>query len=145
MKKEKKQNKNKERIAELENNWKRALADYQNLQKRFVEEKESVIRFANVTLLMRMLPVLDNLELMSAHNKDEGLKMTIKEFERVLDEEGLEEIKVKGKKFDAKTMDAVETVTGKAGYVVEVIQKGYLLRDKILRPARVKVGQKKEK
>lgn len=129
------------KVIELENNWKRALADYQNLQKRFAEEREAIVKFANATLLMRMLPVLDNLELMAKHTDEEGLEMTIKEFKKVLDEEGLVEIQAMGRVFDAQKMDAVEMVKGEDGKVVEVIQKGYLLRDKILRPARVTIGK----
>ncbi|MBT6401074.1 nucleotide exchange factor GrpE [candidate division WWE3 bacterium] len=143
-------NKNKDKktedskITELEANWKRALADYQNLQKRTIEEKEAIVKYSNSSLILRVLPVLDNLELMAKHNKDEGLKMTIGEFQKVLFEEGLEEILVEKKKFDVEKMDAVELVDGEPDKVVEVIQKGYMYKSKILRPARVKVGQKKE-
>lgn len=129
---------------ELENNWKRALADYQNLQKRVLDERESFIRFANTNLILRILPVLDNMHMILKHNADDGLKMTIKEFEKVLIEEGLEEIKADGMDFDSSQMDAIEMVDGEEGKVVEVVQKGYLLKNKILRPARVKVGQKQE-
>ena len=108
------------------------------------EEKMAIIKYANATFLLRILPILDNLNLMLKHNEDAGLKMTVKEFEKIMLEEGLEEIFVFGVKFDPETMDAVEMVAGKPGQVVEVIQKGYMYKSKILRPARVKVGQKKE-
>lgn len=144
MSKKNKDTKNEDRITELEGNWKRALADYQNLEKRVAEEKESFAKYANATLILRILPILDNLELMAKHNKDEGLRMTIEEFKKTLREEGLEEIKAEDKEFNAEEMDAVEMVEGAPGKVVSVLQKGYMYKSKVLRPARVKVGQEKE-
>ncbi|HSX39824.1 MAG TPA: nucleotide exchange factor GrpE [Candidatus Saccharimonadales bacterium] len=133
-----------ERISELENNWKRALADYKNLEKRVSEEKEALRDFANLVLLSRLLPILDNLEMAQVHLNDEGLKYTIKEFKQVLEDEGLREIDPTNKEFDAATMEAVEMVDGEENKVIEPLRKGYLLRDKLIRPARVKVGKKKE-
>ena len=67
----------KTRCEELENNWKRALADYQNLQKRNTEERSSIIDFSSFHLLGRFLSILDNLELLYKHNKDKALEMVI--------------------------------------------------------------------
>ena len=130
---------------ELENNWKRALADYRNLEKRVTEEREMFFTFANSSLVLRILPILDNLESLAKHIDDEGLKMTIKDFKRILDEEGVKEIEAEGKDFDAELMEAIEKVEGAKDKVVEVLQKGYTMKEKILRPARVKVGSGKEK
>lgn len=132
------------RCEELENNWKRALADYKNLEKRVAEEREVFLTFANASLILRVLSVLDNLEMTSMHNDDEGLKMTIKEFKRILEEEGVKEINVDGKDFDSESMEAIEKVPGDENKVIEVLQKGYLFKNKVLRPARVKVGSGKE-
>jgi len=129
---------------ELENNWKRALADYRNLEKRVAEEREMFFTFANSSLVLRILPILDNLESLVKHVDDEGLKMTIKDFKRILDEEGVKEIEAEGKDFDAELMEAIEKVEGAKDKVVEVLQKGYTMKEKILRPARVKVGSGKE-
>lgn len=134
--------KQKDKVAELENNWKRALADYRNLEKRVAEEKETVIRFANSILILKLLPTLDNLELTFGHSKDKGTEMIIKEFKKTLEEEGVKEIEAEGKNFDAEIMEAVE---GGGKNVTEVLQKGYFLSDKVLRPARVKVGKKEKK
>ena len=130
---------------ELENNWKRALADYRNLEKRVAEEREMFFTFASSSLVLRILPILDNLESLVKHVDDEGLKMTIKDFKRILDEEGVKEIEAEGKDFDAELMEAIEKVEGAKDKVVEVLQKGYTMKEKILRPARVKVGSGKEK
>ncbi len=130
-----------ELIAELENNWKRALADYKNLQKRVIDERENDLRFLKASILMRLIPVLDNLEMMALHSDDQGLKLTIKDFLRILQEEGVTTIEAENKDFDARTMEAVEMVDGKENKVMEVTQKGYTLDNLVLRPARVKVGK----
>ncbi|OGC70339.1 nucleotide exchange factor GrpE [candidate division WWE3 bacterium RIFOXYC1_FULL_39_7] len=128
------------RLAEMENNWKRALADYRNFQKRSEEEKGFFIDFANESLIRQLLPVLDNLETLSNHIDDAGLQMIIKNFAQILAEEGLVEISAQDKEFDASTMEAIEMVEGKENTVIEVLNKGYLLKNKLLRPARVRVG-----
>lgn len=141
-----------EKVAELENNWKRALADYRNLQKRTEEEKESLVEFISTMLFKRILPTLDNMEMLEKHIKDEGLRMINKEFKQILNEEGVVEIDTLGKPFDPETMDAIEMVADNntngesKNVVIEVLNKGYMLRNKLLRPARVKVGtaQKEE-
>jgi len=126
---------------ELENNWKRALADYQNLQKRTLEERTSFLSFANSTVIRKLLPILDNLEMTQKHLEDEGVKMIVKEFSQILSEEGVVEVETEGKDFDPLVMEAVEMVEGPENKVVSVIQKGYFLKDKLLRPARVNVGK----
>lgn len=129
-----------QKIEELEENWKRALADYQNLQKRVAKERRQVIDFANSVLIMKLFPVLDNLETMAKHSDEEGLEMIIKEFKRVLTEEGVEEIEAESEEFDPETMEAIESVEGEPGKVMEVTRKGYRYKNKVLRPAEVKVG-----
>jgi molecular chaperone GrpE len=133
-------------IDELTNNWKRALADYKNLEKRVAEDRLEVVRFANRTLILKLLAVFDNLEVLQKHSEDEGIEMILKEFRQILNDEDLQEIEAEGKKFDEAEMEAVELVDGKEGKVMEVTQKGYKLHKKVIRPAQVKVGQsKKEK
>jgi molecular chaperone GrpE len=128
------------KVAELDNSWKRALADYRNLQKRTEEEKESLVSFISGMLLKRVLPVLDNLEMLEKHVDDQGLKLITKDFRQVLTEEGVTEIEAAGKDYDAETMEAIEMVPGEKNKIVEVLNKGYMLKNKLLRPARVKVG-----
>jgi molecular chaperone GrpE len=130
-----------ERIAELENNWKRALADYKNLERRTAEEKEAFINFSNETLVRSLLPIVDHMEMLLNHSKDEGLGMILKDFVKVLEFEGIKEIETINTYFDSATMDAIEMVDGEKNKVLEVLSKGYLFKDKLLRPARVKVGK----
>lgn len=126
---------------QMETNWKRALADYQNLQKRAEEEREQIVRFANVTLLESLLPVLDNLEMLNLHSEDQGLELTLKDFKRVLHSLGLEEFNSQDSYFDENFMEAVELVDGEKNKVIEVLKKGYLFKGKVIRPAYVKVGK----
>lgn len=130
-------------IEELTNRWKRALADYQNLEKRYTREKADFVAYAGSNLILKLLSVLDHLGKVKSYLKDEGLEIALREFKRVLEEEGLREIEAVGKDFDPLLMEAVETVrSDKIGKVVEEVTKGYQLKDKIIRVAKVKVGRK---
>lgn len=131
----------KNNLADLENRLKRAMADYQNLQKRFLAEKKDYIKFANAVLLDKLLPVLDDLIRAQQHLKDSGLKLVLDQFKLVLESEGVVPIKALNLKFDPQTMDCMETVSGPKNKVVEVLQPGYTLYGRVLRPARVKVGK----
>ncbi|HBU22209.1 TPA: nucleotide exchange factor GrpE [Candidatus Beckwithbacteria bacterium] len=124
----------------LENQLKRAVADYQNLKKRFDSEKLDYVKFANAVLLDKFLSVFDDLERAQIHLKDAGLNLVVTNFKNLLDSEGVAEIKVKGLAFDPTTMDCAELSAGPKDQVVKVIVKGYTLNGKVLRPARVKVG-----
>jgi len=128
-------------IEQLNENWKRALADYQNLERRNIQEKKEFIKWANAKLIDKLLNVLDNLEKTVDHLRDKGLQLTLNQLVLILKSEGVEEIKVIGEEFDPETMDAVEITKGKNNKVMEVVLKGYLLNDRILRPAKVKVGK----
>ena len=128
-------------LAEMENNWKRALADYKNLEKRTIEERTDLIQFGVLIFTMKLLPILDSLEMLEIHLNDVGLNLTIKEFKQTLKSEGLLEIDVLGKTFNPGNMEAIEVVDGEKDKVTHVLQKGYLFKEKLLRPARVKVGK----
>ena len=132
-------------VKELEERWKRALADYLNLEKRFERQKKALTAFSSAQLLDKILPVLDELEICSRHIKDKGLEIALSKFWEVLQSEGLEEIKAKGEEFNPQTMDAAEIVKGEKNKVMGILLKGYMLGDKVLRPAKVKVGGQKLK
>ncbi len=131
----------KTQINDLDNNWKRALADYKNLVDRTNKEKKDVYEFANSSLLLSLLPVYDSLEMLGKYNQDQGLLLTIKQFKQVLSEEGLKEIETNGKDYDVNEMEAVDMVEGEEGKVVEELSKGFYFKGRLLRPARVKVGK----
>jgi len=125
----------------LENQLKRALADYQNLEKRIAEEKSSWIRIANKDLLLKLLPGLDNLLLAEKHTQDEGVKISIKHFLDILEQRVLKKSKRSEKDFDPNLMEAVGTVQGQDNQVIEEARAGYMIFDQVLRPAQVIVGK----
>lgn len=131
-----------QKFEELENQLKRVLADYQNLEKRQVAERSDWIRNANRNLILRLLPALDTLNLAKKHVEDEGLKLSIQQFQDALKAEGIERIETEGQNFDPKTMEAVEVQTGEEGKVLSEVRAGYMLNGEVLRPAQVKVGKK---
>ena len=131
----------KAQVTDLDNNWKRALADYKNLVERTNKEKKEFYEFANANLLTSLMPVYDSLEMLAKFNQDQGLQLTVKQFKQILAEEGLKEIETLGKDYDVNEMEAVEMVEGEEGKVIEELSKGFFYKGKLLRPARVKVGK----
>ncbi len=120
----------------------RALADYQNLERRNREEKEEIRKFAGEVILGRLFPAIDTLQKAKDHLKDAGLDLAYREFAAVLQELGVEEIKTVGEEFDPHQMECIEVVAGEDNKVVEEFLPGYRLHGKILRVAQVKVGKK---
>lgn len=139
--KAKEQEQAKDRIEELDNQLKRALADYQNLEKRVAEERREWIRASNKELLLRILPILDTLITASKHSDDANLKISVAQFLDILKGDGVEKIETAGKEFDPITMECVMTNIGEENKVLDEIRAGYMLYDKVLRPAQVKVGR----
>lgn len=139
MKKHDKKNDN-EQIEDLTNQLKRALADYQNLEKRIAEEKSNWIKFANKDLILRLLPGLDSLVLAEKHTEDQGIKLSIKHFLDTLEAEGVKKIETVGQEFNPHLMEALQTAEGTEGKVVEEVRSGYTLYDEVIRPAQVVVG-----
>lgn len=133
----------KQKVQELEEKYKRALADYQNLEKRVLEDRKQWIIMANKDLILKILPAIDTLTMASKHNQDEGLVLSLKQLLDILKSEGLEKIETTGEKFNPQTMECMETDEGEEGKVLEEIRVGYLLNGNLLRPALVKVGKQK--
>lgn len=136
-----KQDDNKVRLEECENKYKRALADYQNLEKRVIEEKREWVEIANKDLLLKILPVLDTLMLAQEHSKDQAVAISISQFIDILKQQGVKKIETVGRKFDPILMEAVEVKKGKEAVVLEELRAGYTLYDKVLRAAGVIVGK----
>ncbi len=128
-------------LKQLEDKYVRALADYQNLEKRIQSQQSEFIRFASATLIDKLLPVLDDLERAQSSLKDKGLNLVVDQFKKTLKSEGVEEIKALNQTFDPTTMDAQELVKGPKNRVIKITIKGYTLNGKVLRPAKVHVGQ----
>jgi molecular chaperone GrpE len=124
----------------------RALADYDNLRKRIEREKETLENLASLKLILRLLPILDNLRAAQNHLMDAGLAITVGEFENLLKDEGIEEIKAnKGDTFDHNLHEVIEVVENcqEENKIEEVVLSGWRFKDGIvIRHAKVKVGKK---
>jgi molecular chaperone GrpE len=129
--------------------WQRAKADFINYKKDEARRFEDMIRFANEDLLEELVGVLDSFDLgLAALEKagpvEKGVYMVRLKLDNVLKQRGLERLPVKaGDKFDPSLSEAiVESESDQpAGTILEVIEAGYKLHDKVLRPARVKVSK----
>lgn len=130
----------------------RLQADFENYKKRTQKEKTDIYQFALEGFVTKLLPVLDNLDRAEAVADDdntdkyrEGVQMVFKQLIGVLNEEGLQEIDCVGTAFDPNFHHGVavgEDPEKDDQVVLEVFQKGYTFKDKVIRPAMVKVNQK---
>jgi molecular chaperone GrpE len=130
--------------------WKRAKADYENLKRRTEEDKKKTAELLNAELISEILPIVDNFE-NAYKNIPEGIKnndwvkgiVLIKnQLEKFLHDNEVYTIKSEGEEFNPEWHEAVELINSdeKKGTIVEVVQKGYKLKNKVIRPARVKVA-----
>ena len=128
------------RIAELNNKYLRALADYQNLEKRMHTAIEQTRAMTQKITLSRFINLLDDMEKAEVFVQDQGLQMVMKQFQQILNDAGVEELDLLDKPFDPYTAEAIEVVAGEMDNVVaEVVRKGYRIGDDVIRPAQVKV------
>ncbi|HWO72885.1 MAG TPA: nucleotide exchange factor GrpE [Dehalococcoidia bacterium] len=132
--------------------WQRAAADYQNYKRRVEQEREEFGRLANASLIINLLPILDDLE-RALENVDtrlagltwlDGIRLIHRKFQALLEMNGVEEIPAEGLPFDPNVHEAVMYGEGEEGKVTTVVQKGYKLGGRVLRPAMVVVGGKKK-
>lgn len=127
----------------LKNQLARVLADYDNLVKRVERERGEIELRAGLRLILRLLPVIDNLRQALGHLQDAGLAITLGELENVLKDEGVEEIKVKaGDSFNTDLCEATEVVEieGEGNKIIEVVLPGWKFAEgPVIRHAKVKV------
>ncbi|PJE57748.1 MAG: nucleotide exchange factor GrpE [Candidatus Portnoybacteria bacterium CG10_big_fil_rev_8_21_14_0_10_38_18] len=123
--------------------WQRAKADYINLQREHEQKIADYFKFANEGLILELLPVLDSFEAAIKNGKDEGIKQLYNQLLSILKNNGLEEIKAVGEKFNPELHEVIETIKSDKGegIVIEEIQRGYKLHNKIIRPSRVKISK----
>jgi molecular chaperone GrpE len=140
---------------EAKNNYERfvrQVAETENIKKRLAREKDEAIRFAIETLVRDLLPVIDNLERAVQHSQNggdgkpliEGVEMVVKGLADVLNKHGIVQISALGQSFDPSKHEAmaqIECATQEANTVVEEFHKGYLFKDRLLRPALVSVAK----
>ncbi|MGP4042391.1 nucleotide exchange factor GrpE [Gracilibacillus sp. D59] len=130
----------------------RVQAEYDNFRKRTKKEKEADLKYKSQSVVTELLPVLDNFERAlqveiedkAAQGVVEGLEMVYRQLKTVLENEGVVEIETDGQTFDPNLHQAIMQVE-EEGYesnqIVETMQKGYQLKDRVIRPAMVKVNQ----
>jgi molecular chaperone GrpE len=148
----------KDRAAKADEHWDRLLrttADFDNFKKRAAREKQDAIKFANESLLQKLIPVLDNFDMALAaaqtsgkgeavQSLQTGVNMIYQQLKSALTEAGLEEVDAADKPFDPNLHEAVsQKVTAEVpeGQVVQQLRKGYKFRDRLLRPASVVVAK----
>jgi len=138
-------------VEELNQRWLRAQADFDNFRRRTSKEKEELAQYASLKLIGQLLPVVDNFQRAlqtgadTAENQSffKGVDMIYRQLWQVLENEGLKQMEPVGQPFDPEVHQAimqVESEEHEAGTVVEVVQPGYWLKDKVIRPAMVKVS-----
>ena len=137
-----------EKAEEYLANWQRTQADFINYKRRNEQEGEESRKFVNSVLILSMLPVLDDFEraLDSIDNNAnqsewiDGIRLIERKLRASLEAQGLTPIEAKGEAFDPHLHEAIRQSDGQDGIVLEEVQKGYRLYDRILRPAMVVVG-----
>lgn len=133
-------------------NWQRAQADFINYKRRSEQEKEEISKFANAMLMLNLLPILDDLERaftsipphLAKLSWVDGIRLIERKLQASLEAQGLSPIKAKGEPFDPELHEAAMYSKGKEGIVIEELQKGYKLHDRVIRPTVVVVGNGEE-
>lgn len=140
------QDKPAEKVSEAEyiEKLQRLQAEFENYRRRNEnEQRENSIK-ANSILITQLLEVLDNFELSLKHNSDPGIKLIYLQFYKILEKQGLRQIKAEGR-FDPKIHEAIIKEEGKThGLILEEIKKGYFLNDKLIRASKVRITTVKE-
>jgi molecular chaperone GrpE len=148
----------KAKAAKAEENWDRCLritADFENFKKRAARERQDAIKFANESLLEKLVPVVDNFDMAlqatgnvqgaTLDSLKTGVSMIHAQLKSVLVDAGLEEVDAAGKPFDPNWHEAVsqqDSAEVPEGQVLQQLRKGYKFRDRLLRPATVVVARK---
>ena len=127
--------------------WQRAKADLINYKKEQEKNNSDIFKFANENLIIEILPVLDSFEEAMKHSNPKdverlGLQQLYNQLKSILKSNGVEEIKSVGEKFSPEFHESVGEIKGKKpGFVVEEVQKGYKLNEKVIRPSKVKISK----
>lgn len=137
----------------FENNWKRAAADLQNYKRRAEEERTEARRLAGEAVIHNLLPVVDDLErafgTLDPHLRGmtwiDGIYLIYRKLEMLLQNNGVKPIEALGKPFDPQYHEAVQHVDGEDGKVIAEVQRGYMIGERVMRPAMVVVGKGQEK
>ncbi len=137
------------KASENQDGWQRAVAEFQNFKKRLERDRETDQIMMKGDIIRKFLPILDDLEraLGERPSQDawsEGIELIERKLQSILDAEGLKRIEAKGELFDPNFHEAISTepVDGmESGRIVAVVRNGYMLGDRVIRPAQVRVAR----
>lgn len=130
-------------------NWRRAEADLQNVKRRAEHERSESARYAGASLIINILPIVDDFERafqsLDGHVANmtwfDGVRLIYRKLLALLESAGVQPIKTEGETFDPQFHEAVAHADGEENKVISEVQRGYLLHDRVLRPAMVVVGK----
>ena len=133
-------------------NWRRAEADLQNFKRRTEQERSESSRYASASLILNLLPIVDDFERafqsLDSHIAGmtwfDGVRLIYRKLMALLESAGVQPIKAEGETFDPAFHEAVAHAEGEENKVISEVQRGYTLHDRVLRPAMVVVGKGKE-
>ena len=136
-------------LGQVQDRYLRLAAEFENYKKRAERDRQMAVRFAGESILYDLLPVMDSLEqaLVAADSNENlltGLKMVLKQFQDALSRHGISSFSAVGQVFDPQKHEAVsqiEDVNVPDGHVIQEFQKGYMLNERLIRPARVVVSK----
>lgn len=133
-----------EKLAELNDKYLRLYSEYENYRKRTNIEKADLLLNGSKEMMKAILPVIDDFERALAATQDEGVLLIYNKMMKILEQKGLKSMEVKGEKFDENLHEAITRIPAadeaQKGMVVDVVEKGYYLNDKVLRYAKVVVA-----
>jgi molecular chaperone GrpE len=137
------------KAAENLDGWQRAQAEFINYKNRVQRDRELDYASMKGDIIKKVLPVLDDLERSLAHRPDDsawanGMELIARKFQNILEAEGVKRIEAKGKPFDPNFHEAISSEPHdeiESGHVIEVVQNGYMLGERVIRPAMVRVAQ----
>lgn len=136
-------------VEEYKDGWLRSVAELQNFRRRMEREQAEMYQTVLINIIKRYLPLLDDLERALAHRPADlawadGIELIYRKWRTILESEGVQRIEAEGKPFDPNFHEAIaqEPVEGmESGTVIAVVQQGYVLGERLIRPALVRVAQ----
>ncbi|HRK91246.1 MAG TPA: nucleotide exchange factor GrpE, partial [Anaerolineales bacterium] len=137
------------KIVEYKDGWARSQAEFQNFRKRVERDNESFKASTKGDIIKKVLPVLDDLERALQNRPADdawanGIELVARKFQNILDMEGVKKIEAKGVAFDPNFHEAISHEPSddvESGYVIDVVQNGYVIGERVVRPALVRVAQ----
>lgn len=134
-----------EKLATLNDKYLRLYSEYENYRKRTNIEKADLLLNGSREMMKSILPIIDDFErALAVKNDDEGVQLIYNKMMKILEQKGLKAMEVKGEKFDENLHEAITRIPApeesQKGLVIDVVEKGYYLNDKVLRYAKVVVA-----